>query len=318
MPTYQTVDLIYNQTGQTVYVYPDEWALGVPTSATCAVYKGDKDMDEDPEFSPTVTIDSVSTTIAAAAGPAQSNPRRLVLASCAGIDPGISYLAETDAEQRELVTPTKAHTASAYIDLENELRYDYPASGCTLKGVRMSFTVNADWIANSNNILLPDWPSYKAVWTYTLGGLSRRAYTYLRIVRQVAKTGVTVRDLQKYMPDILLEEPRSQRGQGYNPLIEGAWEDCRRDLLALGREPSVFRDTEILAGLHIRRCLLNLGLYRGVAPGNWDPVAWTNQMRQDYEAYKSEHFGAKTTPKVDETTSGAASVITRHSLWTTG
>lgn len=318
MPHYQPVDLIYGETAQTVYVYPEEWPFGVPTSATCSVFKGDQSMDEDAEFSPTVTIDALSTTIATASGASQSNPRRLYLASAAGIDPGVSYLAENAVEQREVVTPTKVNTTSAWVELENELRYDYPASGCTLKGLRMSFPVNTTWVADANKLLLPHWPSYKAVWTYTQGGQGRRAYSYLRLVRQISKTGVSMRDLQRYWPDLPLEEPRNMRGQGEVGLIQASWDDCCRDLRGLGHEPTTFRDVDLLAGLHIKKCFHNLSLWRGVSPGAWSPDAFEVLTRKEYGEYLLNHFGAKTTPKKDEGTDGAASVVTRHSLWTTG
>lgn len=319
MATFRTVEIIYNQTGQKVYAYHDEWALGVPTSATCSVFKGDQSLADAAEFSPTVTIDALSTTVAVASGPAQSNPRRLYVVSTGGMDPGVMYLAENGDEQREVVMPMKVNAASAYVDLENELRYDYASTTSnTVKGLRMELTVDATWVADANKILLPHWPAYKAIWTYTAGAISRRGYTYLRLVRQVSRHGVTLRDLQKYWPDLVNEDPRSFRGQQFAHLIEAAWESFRRDLIAAQRDPAQIRDQEIVSGCVVLKALHVAALYHGVAPGSWTSGEFEPKAKAMYDAEFTKHFGGSTSVKIDETTTGAASVTTPHPMWTTG
>lgn len=319
MATYRTVELVLSGTGQKVYTYPEEWTLGVPTAATLAVYKGDQSMNDAPEFAATVTIDAVSTTFAGSSGPSQANPRQAVIASAASIDPGVMYLAENLHEQRELVAAAKIIAASGVLLLENDLRYDYEnASTYTLKGVRMDFTVDATWVANANKILLPHWPAYKAVWTYIAGAITRRSYTYVRLVRQLPKHNVTLRDLQQYWPDLVNEEPRSKRGQQFTHLIEAAYDDFRRDLVAVGRNPDQIRDTELTTGCVIKKCLHLAALYHGIAPGPWAVEIFEPKAKDAYEAEFGKHFGGVTTPKIDESTDGGASTRPHHPTWFSG
>src|SRR5688572_27601216 len=93
----RTIEIVYGQTGQVVETYPDEWRAGVPSSATCSVYDGRKGLDESAEFSPAVTVDSVSTTVDQASGYSQTNQKRLYIASTSGLVAGRQYLAEEDS-----------------------------------------------------------------------------------------------------------------------------------------------------------------------------------------------------------------------------
>lgn len=303
-------DAIYNVTSQAdVETYPPEWTEGVPSSATASVYDGDRSLDDTADFSPTVTVDSVSTTVAVAAGAGQTTHalNKIYLASVSSIVTGRHYLIENVDTQRELVTPKRVNTASAYIEAEDDLRFTYASgSGSTFKGLRLTFPIDATWAATESNILGPKDPPYKAVWAYTVNSLSRRHYTYLRLVRQKAKHNVTVADVQARCPELLDQEHRQHRGLSLRYAIDDAWGDFRFDVRAEGYEPSQIRDTELVDRIVLAGTLHRLARLGSVF-GNRDTEVIVKETKDEYErlftkVVSSLHVG------LDEGTEGAQSM----------
>lgn len=309
----RTVDLIYGQTGQIVETYPEEWSSGVPSSASASVFEGEESLDNTAEFTPSVTIDPVSTTVDAASGYGQTNKSRLYLTATTNIAAGRQYLLEEDSNAvRELVTP-RGIVSADYVDLEDDLKYDY-STGATFKGLRMYFTVDATWVATEANILLPTETSYKVVWTYTVNSLVRRQYTYLRLVRQVLKHGVTLRDLHEYFPDLQYEQFLGQHGEGFARMIDGAFDDFRIDVKRQGYEPSIVRDTEIVHKIVVLKTLLNAA-EAGLAPGNRDVETYINERRSAYESLLSGTIAAALKVAVDQGTEGGVTRPSLQTLW---
>src|SRR3990167_5217862 len=103
----RTFDAIYGVTGQVVEVYPPEADEGIPSSATASVFDGTRSLDETADFSPAVTIDSVSTTVDVASGYSESSRIKLSLAATTNIVIGRQYLLENTDQQREIATPAR-------------------------------------------------------------------------------------------------------------------------------------------------------------------------------------------------------------------
>lgn len=331
----RVTEITFGQTGQTFTTYPPEWAEGVPSSATCAVYGGTTSLDNAADFSPTVTIDAVSTTVDQASGYSQTNRRTLYVASTSGISTSTLYLLSNGSGQRELVTPIKVATDD-YVTVEQDLAYDYTATATsTFKGVRLSAPVDATWVANEANInggpaqitaaTLTQYDifgnysvqgrrtSYKVVWSYTVASIARRHYTYLRLVRQKPHHNVTLRDLMKYWPDIAEDEEAEVRGQQFRYAIDAAWDRVRADLVTEGYRPEQIRDTELIDQLVIRAALQVVAM-SGKAPPARDVEAWIVERTQDYRSL----FGrAISTLKadIDQGAEGAVTVTPFKPLW---
>lgn len=311
----RTVELIYGQTGQLVENYPPEWLEGVPSSASALVFRGSQDADDtaNAEFTPSVTIDAVSTTVDASSGYSQTNRRTLFLTATTSIEIGRHYRLENAAGQVEIVTPV-AIAAADSVTCDDDLRYDY-ASGATFKGLRMVFTVDATWVADESNMLPPTTPPYRVIWTYTLDSLVRRDYTYLRLVRQVSKHNVSIKTLQKYWPDVGWEEAIQRRGQGFTYLIDAAWDRVRIDIITSGYRPDQFRDQEIVDQLVLLKSLQLLAM-TGVSPPGRDVDAWAEETKQDYDNLLAKAV-LNLKALIDEGTSGGITVKPTQVFWFT-
>jgi hypothetical protein len=313
MSDLRAVEVIFGQTGQIVECYPDEWQEGVPSSASVSVFDGMKGMDETAEFTASVTIDSVSTTVDVASGYSQTNKSRLYIASSASIATGRQYLAENVLANRELVTP-RGIASNDYLDLEEDLQYDYPITTSTLKGMRMTFPVDDTWVAAEENLLTPEYPSYKAVWTYTQNSIVRRQYTYLDLVRQPFKHGVVLRDLNQYFPDLPYEQFIAQHGEAFRKIIHGAFKQLRVDIKRAGYRPSIIRDNEIINHLVILGSLLKIA-QTGLSPGNRDIETYVNERKAEYDSLLAGTITAALKVEVDQSTQGGVTKPALQQLW---
>lgn len=276
----RTYELAYGLTGQTFAIYPPEAIEGIPSSATCAVYAGDDSYDEDAEFSPSVTVDSVAVTFDAASGYSQTNRRRANLGATTGVTAGVAYLVANAYGQREIVTPL-AVAAADYADMDADLAYDY-ASSDTLKGIRLTCTVDSTWVQEERSITPPGVPSYRVLWTYTIASKVRKHYTYLRVVRQIPKHNVTIADLRKYYDDLPYELEAGARGTGARGLIDAGWDDVRLDLLQAGYKPEQLRDTETVDKLVVFRTLA-LMARKGQLPSSRSADQLAREWEADYQ-----------------------------------
>lgn len=314
-----TTEIIYGLAGQTISTYPPEAVnAGPPSNASLLVYEGAVSNDDDYEFAPTVAIESIgnagTATVDAASGYSQTRRNRLSVDDTTSIQVGGAYLVANASGQRELVKPV-AVVANDYVDLDADLGYDYAAAATsTLKGIKLSATVDATWVAAEENILHPLSPSYRAIWTYTAGGVVRRHYTFLRLVRKQSKSGVTIHDLRAWWDDLLLEEDAASRGQGFAKAIEKARRLVRIDVITDGIRPEQLNDTEILDQL-IEYKAFEIIASSGKAPGSRPPEKYMAEMVARYETLRMRAIAAVLKVDVDEGVAGASSTEPLEQFW---
>src|SRR5574343_614355 len=123
----RTLEIVYNRSGQTVTFYPPESLrdlLGAPSSPTANVFFGTTSNDDTVEFTPSVSVDSVSTTVDVASGVSQSSRNTLYVAATTSTAIGTLYQVENVSGQREIVEP-KGIAAADSLTLVNDLQFDY-------------------------------------------------------------------------------------------------------------------------------------------------------------------------------------------------
>lgn len=266
--------IIYNVTGQVLELYPPEWALGIPSSATYSVWAANVGDDDTAEFSGSATIDSVSTTVDAASGASQSDPRKINLTSTSGITVGRWYLLTNAAGQTEMVRADEVVT-NDYIRASAPLSYDYAASD-TFKGLRIYFTVDPTFVATETK-LANSYNPYRVRWSYTEGGISRRHATYFDLVRYQKEHNVTPDDLAEIQGDIELEDKISR----IILYIDAAWERVQKDLTFRNIKAHQIRDAQLRDEI-VRCCALLVAAEDGVIPGGRDNETVVLERRQRY------------------------------------
>jgi hypothetical protein len=279
------VNLLYNQTAQTLEFYPPSAELiidGPPAAAaTYKVWSAGLSHDSDPDFEGTSTLDTVDTTTSADAGISQANRRRMNLTDVTGIELFRRYLVTDDQTGRqEIVTVVGINTSTDVIDLESELAFDY-ATGSAFKGIRHSFTVDATLIQDSTKINTPGQP-YRIEWLYSLDGVTRQHYTFFEIARRKYEHGVTLDMLRSYLPDS--GNWTSSDGQGLALMREltAAENQVEFDLRMANRIDANSVQDPLVRDMLILKCWIWILAKGGRNPAGWDALAWEDVANKDY------------------------------------
>ncbi len=261
MVSFDHVSLVYGVTGQTVEFYPPDAEVvadGAPTAAAnYRVLSGTQSNDETAEIAlAAATLDSVSTTLSAAAGVSQTNRKSLTLTSGTGVTVRRRYLLTNASGQREVVVVASVSGTAA--TAERDLAYDY-ASGATFIGLRHSFTINATFIQTESKINVYASPSfastvsnitstlappYRVEWQYTTpsSSIARRTWSTFDVVRQKFKINLSIEDVKAQVPDVVWDEWLNQRGQAFEPQLQEATTMVELDLRMAGIDPDAVRD----------------------------------------------------------------------------
>lgn len=261
----------FNVTTTVLELYPPE---GVPSSATYSIWEGGDGNDDAASFTGAVTADSVSTTLAAAAGWwAQSSRRTLEVASGTGITVGRRYRLANAAGAYEDVTVVGVDGVD--ITLEHDLSFDY-ATGSTFRGLRLSFTVPAGLVNDEIQINDESNP-WRVLWEYTAGGVTCRHWLLLDVLRQVPQTSVGEDDLFSAWLDLEYQMGPDQRRR----VLAEAHETVDADLRGYRIDPVELAPGGMRSRL-IKQAARMLIAASGRAPNGRDPEAVAQETRRDY------------------------------------
>ena len=283
--------IVYAVTGQELELVRTDWNEGAVASMTAQVWRATQGNDETPILTPAVTVDTTSLQITGASGYSQTDRRKLTMSSTTGLTVGRIYSVENVDGQRELVRLARVVTnTEAYA--ETDLAYDYAAVATSLvKGVRASLTIDPTFVADEANLSLGP---FRVLWSYTLGGLPRRHWTYFDVVRAKAQHGVQGDDLADLAPDIFGQEPRGQRGQRFARFIEAAWRQVQRELRDRSLDPNQVADAD-LDDL-VRYCALQLVAESGRCPPGRDLETY---VRERVAVYRRALEQAASSPQLE-------------------
>lgn len=260
-------------TGQLVEFYPPEALEGRPTGApTVKVYAAEQSNDDTPIFTPTATLDATSLSTSAASGYAQhagaGGRRRIFLSSTTGLATRRRYLLQSATSRREVVNLQEI-SANAYVDTEHDLGFDYPTSSALL-GIRVTWPVDATWIAADENINDHRLP-YRVSYRYTVDGVERQQWHLLDMVRFPARSNITIHDLTRHIHDLAYQENQA----AFEGLVEASWRRLTRTLRGHGVDPNGIVDDE-RDELHVLATLLEWA-EAGNAPPGRDPERYRTE-----------------------------------------
>ena len=294
-----TSDVIFGVTGQTLRHCVRS---GRPTSATFEVFADTAGDDDTAEFSGTATVDSVSTTLSAAAGASQTDPTALALTSAASVVVGRTYLLSEDSK-REWVRLVALDGSTATVN--HPLANNY-TTAATFVSTDITAAIDATWVADESNLSTPSnpEPDYRVRWEILYSGSTLVELTFFDLVRGSIGHGVTMEDLRGRLWSIYDRLPIDDRTNQGQDIIDDAWEDVQAELAAARINDGALRDGATVDQFLIKRILLNCG-QNGVTPLGMSYA----DVLADYQRFYERHVIAAPSIAI-ATSTGAASRTT--------
>jgi hypothetical protein len=255
-------EILYNVTGQSLIFEAPE---GRPSSVTSVtVYLREQDDTGSSEFTATGTVDSVNTTLTAAAGPSQSDPKAIAVTSGSSIAARRAYLVTAAGGESEWIECASVSGTSVVSRLP--LVNDF-ATGATFQSTRITAPVDATWVASQNKISgetgtitwneppndTDNEPWYRCAWVYVVGGVTYKHETRLDLVRYTAGHLITPVDVDRRFPGWLDRIPVDYRRDQGRPLVDEAFRLLKTDLLVDGHLARWVRRHDIIGELVIYR-----------------------------------------------------------------
>lgn len=273
---------------------------GRPSVATCSLYDPGGTLLE----SPTVTIDAATTTLTAGAS---AGATTLALTSATGFTAGRKYLIANGKNEAEWVYVKQV--SSLTLTLHSALAYTYIATD-TIVGTRLSVAVAA---ASSDSL----GEGYEARWAFTVASIAKKAIAQYDVCRQPWPAEgeiVTTARFQGYAGGLADDELAGRDGAGldFSAELLKADQAVRRDLLARGKRPSLFRDADDFAVVIMERVLLDwarLGVHIPSAEQQ-DPQGWRDLREARYTSEMVDALNSARSFDADE--SGVVSATERE------
>ena len=247
----------YSSGGTLVFDPPQH---GRPSAATVSIY--DPNGAEHVAPAPTVTIDSVNTTLNGAASEGDTS---LTLTSAAGIVVGRYY--DLEASDGRVERFRAAAVSGAVVTLAEELGGAY-ADGSAVTGNRLTAT-----IASGDADPLDE--GYEARWSYTIDATAYYANTLFDVVRS-PWPDVVLRphEFRQYTPG--LSGPHNEASYfgsvDFGDELEIATERVRVDIAARGMRPDLFRSFD-----HFKRPIAYAVIVIWAEAGINMPAAYVDQ-----------------------------------------
>lgn len=245
--------ILYGQGAQTIRTVPID-ASGFPRVATATysivdLREGESVTRRTVVASTSATASTVSTTIAAAAGPSTANPRALTLTSATGVRVGGVYLLrDTSGAVEEAVTIASLVSTAAETTRPISRAF---ASGAAFVGLELSGTFPSD-VAGDESRLENGGGPFQVTWIYTIGSQLYVAPRELWLTRYGVAPWVRPDEVFRHLPG-----HSAVVGDSISPeqAIHAATDDFVEHMQSTGswrRDPAYFRGN-ISADLYVRK-----------------------------------------------------------------
>ena len=309
-----TQQIVYNVTSQSIYLDVTE---GRPSSITSvSVFPdttGDDGTAEDCKHSDGPSIESVNTTVDAASGAAQTNPKKLAIASTSNVSLERKFLLTGSSGESEWVEPVEIVT-NDYIICRGSLHNDY-VNGNAFQSTRVSVGLSDSWIQDTANITddLNPAPGYRVRWVYVVSSKTYVSDSYFDVVRYEGKHGVTSATMERFFPAWRNILPTAYRVDNGASLIDEAYQQVKFDLYGAERADEMMRDREAMDELvknKARELILFQRFYEsGAGP---DQAA---EARERYQYRLDSLVKVTSTVPFATGTGGSSDIISPVGIW---
>jgi hypothetical protein len=295
-------DILFDVTGQTLTFDAPE---GRPSSvASVSIFPWDATDDVTSEWSATGTVETgPSTTIDAASGWGQSDPRILNVAATTSAAIGRTYLVTAVDGSKEWFTVAEIDSGVS-LTAQHPLHNTY-ASGDAVESTRITATVDSTWVADSANLRDDAGPNphYRVRWVYVVGGVTYVADTYFNLVRYAGKHGVLPQNVDSLSAGWLDSLPTDERATQGRSLIDNAYTAVKFDLHAIWTDDAMMANAEVVDEL-TRYKTIELGEFAKILAGGGDSTVY--QVARDAYQRRFDSLSRITNKTPIRDTSGAA------------
>lgn len=237
--------------------------------------------DKNPIVTGTATRTAISTTVTAASGPSESNPKRITCTPPAATKAG-DFLLLTDivnaSEAPERIRV--AGVGGAYIDSVYDLARDYSTGALIESALMTSPAVSTAWVSEQNNL----GSDYEAEWTYTVGGVTYVETSYWDLVRYIAESSVKPLDVLDRYPGF----SQFLTVIDMEAYIRAAQREVDAVLHGLGKIPHRLRGNEFIKHLVIVRTCLCIADSDVKPPGKTSLSEFYTRRLQDWDEARTQ------------------------------
>lgn len=277
----QVQDILYGVASQSLVFDAPE---GRPSSVTSVkIIPYDAGDDDDTEWSPTTAVETgPSTTIDAASGYGQTDPRVLYVAATTNAAVDRTYLVTAADGAKEWFTVAEIDSGN-YLLAQHPLHNAY-ASADTVQSTRITATVDDTWAAAKENLRDDAGPNphYRVRWVYVVGGATYARDSYFNLVRYAGTHGVLPQNLESLAPGWLDTLPTDHRGNQGRTLISDAYTAVKFDLHAVWTDDAMVANSELVDEV-TRYKAIELGEFAKILAGGGDEARY----RIAKDAYQS-------------------------------
>lgn len=295
-------DVVFDVTGQSlVFDCPE----GRPSSVTSvSIFPWDASDDADSEWSATGTVETnPNTTVDAATGWGQSDPRIVNVAATTGFAADRTYLITAADGFKEWFTVGQINSGVS-VTARHPLHNTY-ADADTVQSTRITATVDSTWVADSGNLRDDAGPNphYRVRWVYVVSNVTYVADTYFNLVRYAGTHGVLPQNVDTMSAGWLDSLPPDHRESQGRALIDNAYTAVKFDLHAIWTDDAMMANAEVVDEL-TRYKTLELGEFAKVLAGSGDTTAY--QVARDAYQRRFDSLSRITNKTPIRDTSGAA------------
>ena len=303
-------DIVFDVTSQTLYFDAPE---GRPSSVTSvSIFPWDASDDATSEWSATGSVETgPSTTIDAASGSGQTDPRILNVAATTNAIVGRTYLVTGADGFKEWFTVAEIDSANS-LTAQHPLHNAYTTAD-TVQSTRITSTVDSTWVADETNLRDDAGPNphYRVRWVYVVSGTTYVADTYFSLVRYAGAHGVVPQNVDSLAPGWMDSLPTDYRNTQGRPLIDDAYRAVKMDLHAIWTDDAMLANTDIIDEL-TRYKTVELSEFAKILAGGGDTTQY--QVARDQYQRRFDSLSRITNKAPIRSTGGAASIPTALGL----
>lgn len=247
MNTSRHQDIAFGITGQSlVWDCPEGRPSSVTSVAVYAAHEDDTGTAESATTGSASVETNPNTTVDAASGAGQANPRLLNVAATTGFAKGREYLvtgADGESEEFEILEIDSGVSVTA----RHPLHHAY-ASADTVVSTRISISVDSTWVADQSNLTPPlnPRPGYRVRWVYVVSSVTHVHDNYFSLKRYAGGHQVTPAMLDSMYPNYADVLPTYHRDDQGARMIDEAYEQVKWDLHASDVDDAAVRSVDAL------------------------------------------------------------------------